>query len=370
MRLPTTRMAPRILIALVAIALVATATVILVRHRSDDRSGCAEMADAVGLYPGNDVTMRGVPIGSVTSIASHDGHVVVRFTVGGDIDFPADVSAVTTSDSIVTDRHLEIPAGRTTGPAWDMGTCIPLARTHTPTSVSEAYAAFDKLAAQVTAAASHSDQSRELVRDTMNRVNNSLRGTGADFNDAVGGLAAALGDPALRDNQLRSLLTNVDELTEFFVQRWPDLQLGLTKLGDFAVTFDAWFSVLNPAVVQTTELTPSLLRLIRTYSPGVFSVLDALMPLLDKVPTEEIVAVLRRLPTVSTGLQRILAGGAAAGGITVTPPAVRVGATSSAAVCAQVNAVMPQACRPVPGAGGHVDLALVQMVLATAGGTR
>lgn len=287
---------PRAVLALlVAVALVAALTAMFLGRNDTGRSGCAEMADAVGLYPGNDVTMRGVRIGEVTSIAPSQGHVEVRFDLDDDLAFPADVSAVTTSDSIVTDRHLEIPTGHTGGPAWDMSRCIPLARTHTPKSVSEAYAAFDKLSREVTAAAARSGRQRDIVADAMNQVNDALRGTGPDFNAAIAGLAAALGDPALRDGQLRSLLTNVGELTGFFVQRWPALQLGLTKLGDFAVTFDEWFSVLNPAVVDTTKLTPSLLRLIRTYSPDVFRVLDALVPLLDHIPVDTIVGILRTI---------------------------------------------------------------------------
>ncbi|GAB26088.1 Mce family protein [Gordonia polyisoprenivorans NBRC 16320 = JCM 10675] len=214
----------RIIVGVLTIAVTVGATLVIVERRAGHVSGCADMADAVGLYPGNDVTMRGVRIGSVTAVSPQAGHVVVRFTLDTPVDFPADVSAVTTSDSIVTDRHLEIPSGRTTGAAWDLRRCIPLARKHTPTSVSAAYAAFDKLASQVTAAASESGERRELVRDSMNRVDATLRGTGADFNAAIAGLAAALGDPGLRDQQLRSLLTNVGELTDFFVQRLPDLQ--------------------------------------------------------------------------------------------------------------------------------------------------
>ncbi|MCH5644844.1 MlaD family protein [Gordonia sp. ABSL49_1] len=355
--------------ALVAIALVVSVTAMFLGDETDGRSGCAQMADAIGLYPGNDVTMRGVRVGEVTSIAPSQGHVEVRFDLDDGVELPADVSAVTTSDSIVTDRHLEFPSGRVTGPAWDLSQCIPLDRTHTPKSVSEAYAAFDKLSREVTAAASTSGRGRDIVRDAMNRVNESLRGTGPDFNNAVRGLAAALGDPALRDAQLRSLLTNVGELTGFFVERWPALQLGLTKLGEFAVTFDEWFSVLNPAVVDTTKLTPSLLRLIRTYSPDVFKVLDVLVPLLDRVPVETIVGILRKLPPVSAGLQRILAQGAKAGGVTVAPPRVRV-AASSPVVCRTVNAAMPGACRPVAGRTDTVDLALVAMVLGTARGGR
>ncbi|MDL9938892.1 MlaD family protein [Gordonia sp. ABSL1-1] len=355
---------------LACLACVAVLTAFFVDGDDEQTSGCAEMADAVGLYPGNDVTMRGVKIGEVTSVSPSKGHVLVRFDLETKVDFPVDVSAVTTSDSIVTDRRLEIPSGRIgDGPAWDMARCIPLSRTHTPKSVSEAYAAFDKLSREVTAAAARSDTDRRIVGDAMTRLNTALRGTSGDFNDAIKGLAAALGEPALRDAQLRSLLTNVGELTGFFVQRWPDLRLGLTKLGEFAVTFDEWFSVLNPAVVETTALTPSLLRMIRTYSPDAFAVLDALLPLMTQLPTEKIVGILAAIPPLDAGLRRIMVQASAVRGLPVTPPRVRVSATASGAVCAQVNAAMPGACRPVAGAPGKVDLALLQMVLAT-GGTR
>ncbi|GAA1480794.1 hypothetical protein GCM10009624_12340 [Gordonia sinesedis] len=358
----------RALIAVVlAIALIASmsaATAVVTGQRSGP-TGCAEMTDAVGLYPGNDLTMRGVRIGSITDIAPQNGHVVVRFRLDDDIAFPADVSAVTTSDSIVTDRRLEIPSGRISGPAWDMRRCIPLSRTHTPRSVSEAYAAFDKLSREVTDAAASSPQQRQLVRDAMNSVNDSLRGTAGDFNDAIRGLAAALGDPALRDTQFRSLLTNVDALTGYFVERWPDLRLGLTKLGEFAETFDAWFSTLNPAIVETTALTPTLLRLIRTYSPLVFGILDALMPILDRIPVQTIVDILRKIPPISAGLQRIVSAGAAGSGIPVAPPRFRV--TASDGVCAQVNAVLRGGCAP-SGDAGRVDVDLLRLVLSSVGG--
>lgn len=367
--MPALRMWQRVVLAVVAIAALTAGSVKTFDFvTSPDAHGCAEMTDSVGLYRGNDVTMRGVPIGKVTDIQPYQGHVRVAFDLHTDVDFPADVSAVTTSDSIVTDRRLEIPSGRVSGAAWDMSRCIPLSRTHTPKSVSDAYASFEKLSREITTAANQPGR-RDLVRDALTKVNATLAGTGGDFNQAVAGLAAALGDPALRDSQLRRLLTNVDELTQFFIQRWPDLLLGLTNIGKFAQTFDELMTVLNPVVEDTTKLVPPLVRVIRTYSPDIFRLIDAMMPLVDMVPTEAIIDILRKLPIVKAGLQRIMVTGAASGGLRVAPPRVRVPARSSAAVCAYVNRVLPQGCRAAAGNGG-VDVALVQFVLGGAGGRR
>lgn len=295
-----------------AVAVLAVADIVVVKGTDATIEGCAEMADAVGLYEGNDVTMRGVKIGKVTGVSAEGGHVRVGFRLDREVDFPADVSAVTTSDSIVTDRRLEIPSGKIAGPKWDMAECIPLDRTHTPKSVSAAFTAFDKLSEEVIEAGASSPVQQQLVRDAMNRVNSSLEGSAGDFNASVAELAAALGDPALRDSQLRSLLTNVDQLTGYFVTRWPDLELGLTELGSFAETFDAWFTELNPTVVETTKLMPTLLRLIRTYAPNVFRALDGAVANLDEEQTQHLIDILKQLPQVSAGLRRVV--GAPPGG--------------------------------------------------------
>ncbi|WP_084436089.1 MlaD family protein [Aldersonia kunmingensis] len=309
-------------IAVAAVAVLAVGGIVVMTSADSSVNGCAEMADAVGLYEGNDVTMRGVKIGKVTGVSAEGGHVRVGFRLDREVDFPADVSAVTTSESIVTDRRLEIPSGNIAGPKWDMAECIPLDRTHTPKSVSAAFTAFDKLSEEVTEAAASSPEQQQLVREAMNNLDTSLKGSAGDFNAAVAGLAAALGDPALRDSQLRSLLTNVDELTGYFLTRWPDLELGLTELGSFAETFDAWFTELNPTVVETTKLMPTLLRLIRSYAPNVFAVLDPLVADLDPGQTQAFIDTLNLMPQVSAGLRRIAAAPADGPDLVVKPGTV------------------------------------------------
>lgn len=353
------------IIAAVAVAaLVLAGGVAVARQVDSSQSGCAEMADSIGLYPGNNVTLLGVKIGTISDIEPEKGHVRVDFTVDEGIDFPSDVAAVTTSESIVTDRRLEIPQSYTGGPRWDMSRCIPLDRTHTPKSVSAAYTSFNKLAHEITEASAQSPDQAEVVRTAMTTLDDSLSGSSADFNSAVKGLAEALGDPALRDTQLRSLLTNAESLSEFFVERWPDIASGLDHLGEFAVTFDEWFSVLNPTVVDVTALTPSLLRLIRTYAPLVFGVLDKVVPLTDNIPVDDIVAVLQKLPPVSAGLKRLVGAGPWPLPVTVSPPAFAVPASSSSQTCALVNKALPQACQADPAAG-NVDLRLVELVLGS-----
>lgn len=119
---------PRGVAAVLAVVLVAAAVIAGVKMlrptTGNTRSMCAEFTDAVGLYPGNKVALLGIEIGSTTAITNKPDHVQVDFTVPADLDLPADVGAVTYSQSIVTDRHIELTKPYTGGPKFTGPGCI------------------------------------------------------------------------------------------------------------------------------------------------------------------------------------------------------------------------------------------------------
>ena len=155
----------------VVAAIVAVISLIVAAVRTTDSSssgsGCAIMSDSIGLYPGSNLTLLGVTIGHVTKVAPDNGAVRVDFDVDGGVRFPANVSAVTTSDSIVTDRRLEIPTPYVGGPTWDTARCIPLDRTRTPKSLSQSFDAFDKLSSQLTDVAGRSPEQQQAVGNAL-----------------------------------------------------------------------------------------------------------------------------------------------------------------------------------------------------------
>ncbi|HET7742788.1 MAG TPA: MlaD family protein, partial [Mycobacterium sp.] len=83
-------------VAAVAAAVVIGAKLVMPKPT---RAMCAEFTDAVGLYPGNKVALLGIEVGSTTAIVNKPDHVEVDFTVPPDLDLPADVGAVTYSQS-------------------------------------------------------------------------------------------------------------------------------------------------------------------------------------------------------------------------------------------------------------------------------
>src|ERR1700742_4239321 len=143
LRSPSGIAAVVVVIAAVTAAVVIGAKILMPQHT---RAMCAEFSDAVGLYPGNKVALLGIEVGSTTAIVNKPDHVEVDFTVPGDLALPADVGAVTYSQSIVTDRHIELTKPYAGGPKFTGPGCIKLKSTKTPISVSDTFAAVGKLA--------------------------------------------------------------------------------------------------------------------------------------------------------------------------------------------------------------------------------
>ncbi|MBJ7288758.1 MlaD family protein [Williamsia sp.] len=356
-----------VIVAAIVAVIVATVAAVRAEDDSSNRSGCAIMSDSIGLYEGSNLTLLGVTIGRVTGVTPANGHVRVNFSMNSDVKLPANVSAVTTSDSIVTDRRLEIPTSYVGGATWDTANCIPLERTRTPKSLSEAFSAFDKLSAQLTDVGGRSPGQQEAVRTALASVDDSLKGTAEDFNRAVRGLGAALGDPQLRDTQLRSLISNGQQLADFFVQRWPDVQLAVDNLGKFAQALGQLTRELNPALVRLTSVVPKLASNLQRFDPILFTLLGLITPLVELLPTDQIVALLKSLPPVMSGLAAMAQDKQAGLAIKVAPPRVRVPAASAGATCAVLNRVLSGSCTPSPGAAGSVDTELVALILGSGG---
>ena len=123
LRSPLGIAAVMVVVAAVVAAVVIGAKMVMPKHT---RAMCAEFTDAVGLYPGNKVALLGIEVGSTTAIVNKPDHVEVDFTVPTDLDLPADIGAVTYSQSIVTDRHIELTKPYTGGPKYTGPGCIKL----------------------------------------------------------------------------------------------------------------------------------------------------------------------------------------------------------------------------------------------------
>ena len=113
-----------VLLALVAAALIfvpgVAEAVAFWRHPTTTVT--AHFTRAVGLYPGSQVRVLGVPVGTVRSVTPEGATVRVVLDVDADQKVPADAKAAVMSPSLVSDRYVQLLPVWTGGPAMAAGT--------------------------------------------------------------------------------------------------------------------------------------------------------------------------------------------------------------------------------------------------------
>ncbi|CPZ36396.1 Putative Mce family protein [Mycobacteroides abscessus] len=110
------------------------------------RSLCANFRDGSGLYKGNKVLLLGVEVGTVTAVTNKPDHVEVDFEIPSDMELPADVGAASYSQSVITNRSIELTRPWSEGPKFAGAQCISTENTRTPVTVTESFSAIGELA--------------------------------------------------------------------------------------------------------------------------------------------------------------------------------------------------------------------------------
>jgi len=165
---------------------------------------------SVGLYVGNNVSVLGITVGSVTGVQPEGTQVVVDMAIDPQVKIPADVSAVTLSPSVVTDRRVELTPVYRGGPTMRDGDLIPADRTRTPVEIDRTFAAAERLSSQLSSAIG----GNPAAADALNVAADTFAGNGDKVRQAVHGLAGAVGVGADNRDQLINLIKDVDRLTD------------------------------------------------------------------------------------------------------------------------------------------------------------
>ncbi|MBB2989532.1 virulence factor Mce-like protein [Mycolicibacterium iranicum] len=197
------------------VALVVTGVVVAVVTASlawsyvgeqlDTISVTAQFDSAAGLYEGNNVAVLGMPVGKVEKIVTKGGYVEVEFSVDADVQVPADAMAVTISNSILTDRQIELTPPYRGGPTLQNHDTIGLNRTRTPVEFARVLDVLDKLSTSLRGDGAGNGP----VADVVNASAAIADGNGQAMKDALGELSEALRLSSDRGQVTRDQLTTI-----------------------------------------------------------------------------------------------------------------------------------------------------------------
>jgi phospholipid/cholesterol/gamma-HCH transport system substrate-binding protein len=191
------------------LALVTTAALWWVFAGMNGRKVTAHFAAAVGVYPGGDVRVLGVKVGTIDEVTPEGKTVKVVFTVDRDVRVPENAQAVVVAPSVVSDRYVQLAPAYTGGPTLGDNAVIPRERTATPVELDDLYSSLDKL---TTALGPNGANADGALADLLNSAAKNLEGNGQALNDTLKNLGQAT---RTLSGSKEDLFATVDNLQKF-----------------------------------------------------------------------------------------------------------------------------------------------------------
>jgi len=262
----TVAVVSRVVASGIVVALVATGLALWPRQESTHVTGM--FARAVGLYPGSDVRVLGVPIGTVTSVTPVGDRVAVAFEYDAAVRVPANARAAVVAPSLVSDRYVQLLPAYTSGPVLSSGSSIPLDRTAVPVELDRISQSLDDLMVALGPEGANRNGALSRLLDTgarnlqgqgiaihdtnhdLSLTLQTLAGGRSDLFSTVKNLQSFTSTLAVNDSQVRRLNGDLASVSDQLAGERADLAAALKNLA-IALTETASFVHDNRAVLKT-----------------------------------------------------------------------------------------------------------------------
>ncbi|WP_082959141.1 virulence factor Mce family protein [Mycobacterium sp. 852002-51613_SCH5001154] len=175
-----------------AIALIAVLVggVYVLSSTGNTRSIVGYFTSAVGLYPGDQVRVVGVPVGQIDTIEPRPSDVKITMSVSKDVKIPKDAKAIIMSPNLVAARFIQLTPAYTGGAVLPDGGSIALERTGVPVEWDEVKESLTQLAVQL--GPTTGSMQGPLGR-AINQAADTFNGNGESFHNALRELSQAAG---------------------------------------------------------------------------------------------------------------------------------------------------------------------------------
>ncbi|BBX73019.1 virulence factor Mce family protein [Mycobacterium shinjukuense] len=273
-----------------ALVLVLVAGVIVAMRTADGAARTIVVAyfdNSNGVFAGDDVLIRGVPVGKILSIEPQPLRAKISFWFDRKHKVPANAAAAILSPQLVTGRAIQLTPPYTGGPTLADGAVIPQDRTAVPVE-------WDDLRAQL-------QRLTELLKPTqpggvstlgalINTAADNLRGQGATIRDTIIKLSqavSALGDHSsdifASVKNLSTLVTALHDSADLLEQLNRNLAAVSSLLADDPTKIAAATEDLDAVVAEVASFAAEHREAIGTASDKLTSITTALVASLDDI---------------------------------------------------------------------------------------
>ena len=225
----------------------------------------ALFTEAGGLTVGNDVTVSGIKVGTVSSIELDNGDALVGFTIDGKYALGSDTTAHIRTGTLLGERVLALDSDGSG--TLDSQQVIPTTRTSSPYSLTDAVGELTENTRDTDTA--QLNQSLDVLSQTLDQIAPRL---GPTF-DGLSRLSQSLNN---RNESLSELLRTAGEVTGIFADRSEQVNTLILNANDLV-------AVLNERRRQITSLLANISTVSQQLSAVVADNEAELSPALERV---------------------------------------------------------------------------------------
>ncbi|MDG4669102.1 MCE family protein [Mycobacterium sp. 236(2023)] len=193
----------------------------------------AYFSSTTAIYPGDQVRVLGVEVGTISSIESEGTQSKIAMRVDRGVPIPADARAIIVAPNLVAARYIQLaPAYDSDGPTMPDGGVIPLDRTAIPVEWDEVKEQLARIAEDL--GPTSPDEQTSVAR-FIDSAANALDGNGAKLRETLAQLSAAGRIFAEGSGDLVDVVTNLQR----FVSALRDSNVQIVQFQDrFAALSD------------------------------------------------------------------------------------------------------------------------------------
>ncbi|KAA9151160.1 MCE family protein [Amycolatopsis acidicola] len=190
----------------------------------------ADFTQADGVYPGNKVTILGVPVGTVTAVEPRGATVRVSMALPADTKIPDNAQAWIAAPSVISEKNVELTPAYRGGGLLAGGAVIPAERTHSPLSWDSLMSSVDTL---LTALGSDGGATGKVLHAGATL----LDGNGAKVRDALRNISQASGVLTSNGDDTTKLLSSLQQLVQLITDNKSTVDSVTTSVTQAAQLF-------------------------------------------------------------------------------------------------------------------------------------
>jgi phospholipid/cholesterol/gamma-HCH transport system substrate-binding protein len=240
-----------------------------------------------GVFAGDDVRIRGVPVGKVEKIEPQPLRAKIWFWFDSKYKVPADAKAAILSPQLVTGRAIQLTPPYTGGPTMADGAVIPQDRTAVPVEWDDLRAQLERLTDLLKPA---KPGGVSTLGALINTAADNLRGQGANIRDTIVKLSqtvSALGDHSndifTTFKNLSTLVTALHDSADLLEQLNRNLAAVSSLLADDPNKVGQAAEDLNAVVADVQSFVADNREALGTASDKLASISKAVVESLDDI---------------------------------------------------------------------------------------